>query len=174
MRKDTSENKQPKKKIEGTNYLKKPILKETDIPNPIQGQIKDPDKVFHFMKDVHDSTVPKMWAILLNENYYSVGNEPLALGEHAKPENFKNGALYHYYLLLGAKRFMIVTNHMTDDATPTDEDRKLIKQLQMEVELFSFKPDFYDYVIVAGDHYWSMSTQDGTACHCGQQHHMTE
>jgi nicotinic acid mononucleotide adenylyltransferase len=31
--------------------------------------------------------------------------------------------------------------------------------------------EIFDYVIVAGDHYWSMTTQNGTACHCGQQHY---
>jgi DNA repair protein RadC len=125
------------------------------------------------MKDVHDSTVSKMWGIFLNEDYCSIGNEPLALGEHAEPKNFVNmtGNIYRYYTLFGAKRYVLVTNHISNDATPTEADKELIRRLNMDTQNITFRPILQDYVIVAGDHYWSMTTQNGTACHCGQQHY---
>ena len=114
--------------------------------------------------------------MFLNADYLSIGNEPLALGEHANPKNFveMTGNIYHYYSVFLAKRFILLTNHITDDATPTEADKELIKRLQEDSRYISFKPDFYDYVIVAGDHYWSMNVQNGTACHCGQQHYIPE
>lgn len=171
-----NDNTEPKnnEKNSDTHYLKKPLLEETNTPNPLQGPIKDSDQLYHFIQDVHDATLPKLWGIFLNEDYLSLGNEPLALGHHAQPENFATGTLFHFYALFFAKRFLIVTNHTTDDAAPSDGDKDLIRRLQADAQALSFKPHFADYVIVAGDHYWSMSKQDGTACHCGQQHNIPE
>ena len=168
MEQDTPQ--QESKKDDQTQYLKRPILKETDIPNPIQGPIKDPNKVFHFMKDVHDSTVPKMWGIFLNEDRLSVGDELLALDEGADPKDFSTRGVVHYFGVFYAHRFVMITNHMTDDATPTEEDKKLIKRLERVAEIL--EGDFADYIIVAGNHYWSMNIQNGTACHCGHQHYI--
>ena len=164
----TEENPEDKK-LEGVQYLKKPVIEETNIPNPIQGPVQDPNKLFHFMKDVHDSTVPKMWAIFLNEGRYSIGNEPIALGEHALPQNLNLKALTHYAAFFYAAHVILLTNHTNDDATPSEEDKQLIKHV--EQALAPMEVNFADYVIVAGDHYWSMTTQNGTACHCGQQHY---
>lgn len=157
---------------ESKQYLKHPVLKETDIPNPIQGPVQDPNTLFHFIKDVHDSTVPKVWGIFLNNEYCSVGNEPLALGEGADPQHFSTRSLVHFFGVFYAKRFIVVTNHLNDDACPTEGDKELIKRLERLTEVL--EADFADYVIVAGDSYWSMNVQNGTACHCGQQHAMPE
>jgi len=171
MKKDTSNNKEPEKKLEGVQYLKRPVLEETNIPNPIQGPVKDPNKLFHFMKDVHDSTIPKMWAIFLNEGRYSIGNEPLALGEHALPENLSIKSLTHFAAFFYSAHVILLTNHVNGDATPTEEDKKLVKKVEHVLEPMEIS--FADYVIVAGDHYWSMNVQNGTACHCGQQHYIS-
>ncbi len=169
MKKD-KENKE-EKKVEGTRYLKRPTLEETNILNPIQGQVKSPDKLLHFMKDVHDATIPKIWGIFLNKDYFSVGNEPLALGGNADPEQFSTKGVAHFVSLFYAERFITLTNHTTGDATPTEGDLKLMKRLERVAEVL--EADFYDYVIVAGDHYWSMTVKNGKACHCGQQHYIS-
>ena len=169
MEQDTPQ--QESKKDDQTQYLKRPILEETDIPNPIQGPIKDPNKVFHFMKDVHDSTVPKMWGIFLDAEGCSLGNEPLALGIDAEPENFDIENIFHFYYLFHAKGVTLVTNHIHNDATPSDADKELIRKTQSAKALLQ-RVSLVDYIIVAGDHYWSMANQDGTSCHCGHQHYI--
>ncbi len=157
---------------EETNYLKRPILEETDIPNPLQDPVNDPNVLFHFLRDVHDSTVPKVLGIFLNKAYCSLGNEPLALGEGADPTHFSTRSLVHFFGVFYAERFIVVTNHVHSDASPTEGDRKLIKRLERVAEVL--EGDFADYVIVSGDTYWSMNVQNGTACHCGQQHYFPD
>lgn len=158
-------------KLEGTNYLRKAVLEDTDIPNPIQGPVKDPNALLHFMKDVHNATVPKMWGIFLDKDYLSIGNELLALGGNAEPARFSTKGVAHFASVFYAERIVILTNHINDGATPTEEDLKLIKRLDRVAE--ALEVNFYDYVIVAGNHYWSMTSQNGTACHCGQQHYIS-
>lgn len=158
---------QKPKKDEYTRYLKKPVLEETDIPNPIQGPVKDPNTLFHFMRDLKDSAVPTFIGVFLDDDYLSVGNQ--ILGHHTA-EDFKTGLLFKFHYILGGKRFVLMTNHTNGDATPTEADRQLISDLQVKVKVLD-EVEFFDYVIVAGDHFWSMTTQDGTACHCGQQHY---
>lgn len=150
---------------EHTQYLKKPVLEETDIPNPIQGPVRDPDKLIHFMRDLKSSAVPTFIAIFLDENYFSVGNQILG---HLTAEDFKTGLLFKFHYIFGGQKFVLMTNHTNNDATPTEADRKLITDLQIKTKVLD-EIEFFDYVVVADDHYWSMTQQNGTACHCGQQ-----
>jgi len=52
-------------KDDETQYIHLPKLERTDTPNPIQGRVKGPDQLYHFIRDVHDATTPKMWGIFL-------------------------------------------------------------------------------------------------------------
>ncbi len=166
--------KEPQQKNDSVRYLREPVLQETLYPNPLQGELKNPDKLFHFLDDVHDSTVPKMWGIFMDEDYCSIGNELLALSNPATPEEFAKltGNIYHYYALFKAFRFTLITNHLTQNPTPTEADKQLIEALRFDSQSLSFKPNFYDYVIVSGNSYWSIAAQNGTACHCGKQHYL--
>ena len=170
---ENEKDNQEQRKNDETQYLKRPVLEETKTPNPIQGPVKDPNQLYHFIKDVHDSTVPKMWGIFLGKDQCSLGNEPLALGIDAEPENFDIENIFHFYYLFHAKGVVLVTNHIKDDATPTKADKALIEKVQAARTLLR-RISLVDYVVVAGDHYWSMSGQNGTACHCGQQHYWEE
>ena len=83
--------------------------------------------------------------------------------------------LYHYFSLFLAKKFMILINHPgSNDPTPDEADRKLIRALQADEQILSFKPFFADFIIVAKRSYFSMATNDGTACHCGHQEYIPE
>ena len=162
----------PTKKDTETQYIKRPVLQETDIPNPIQGPVLNADPLFHFLQDVHDASTPKMWGIFLNKERHSVGNEILAIGDGANPKGFNTRSLVHYYGVFYAHRFAIITNHLSDDAAPSEGDKELISRLQQIATLL--EAEFTDYIVVAGDHYWSMSGSNGTACHCGKQHYLPD
>jgi hypothetical protein len=58
--------------------------------------------------------------------------------------------------------------------TPDDEDKKLIRALQADSQVLSFKPFFADFIIVAKKSYFSMATNDGTAGHDGHQKYIPE
>ena len=152
-----------------TRYVHKPRLVETEIPNPIQGPVRGPDPLYQFMRDVHDETVPKMWGIFLNEGRYSIGNEPLAIGDAALPGRVSMKAIAHYASVFYAAHVVLLTNRPNNDPSPTDADRDLIHQAKQALGVLEI--NLADYVIVGGKQYWSMTQQDGTACDCGSQHH---
>ena len=151
-------------------YLKKPKLEPTRVENPIQGRVFNPDVLYHFMRDVQDEAVPKMWAIYLDKDRFSLGNEPIAIGDQAQPDKISMKTLASYALMFYASYVVLLTNHPDFGAAPTEEDRKLIWRAQEALKLVEIQ--LTDYVIVSDKHYWSMTRQDGTACRCGAQHYM--
>ena len=88
-------------------------------------------------------------------------------------QNFDTQLLYHYYSIFLAKKFIILINHPNSmDATPNESDRKLMRALQADAQVLSFKPFFADFIVVAKKTYFSMATNDGTACRCGHQQYL--
>lgn len=152
--KPTEKGKDPEKR-----YLKELKLVETDKENPIQGKVSDPEDLYIFMRDLQDSAVPKILGVFLDENNLSVGNEVLGLG--SAPKDFDTGSIYKYYLMLNAKGFVIIINHISGDPAPTDEDIKLIRKIQVDCQTLSFKPTCIDFIIVGNKKYWSYGIQEG-------------
>lgn len=166
MKKKEQESKKPKKEL-GTRYLTKFEIKETDVELPIQGQVRDPLDLVDFMRDLQNDAVSKVICIYLDNDNFFLGHQ-VFLG--MTPAIFDTQLLYHYYALFLAKKFMIIVNHPgAKDSTPKDEDSILIRKLQADSQVLSFKPFFADYIIVMNQGYFSMAMDDGTACHCG--HH---
>lgn len=161
---------EPAHRCDDKRYLKKFEIVETDAELPIQGQVRDPDDLYKFLKDLEDEHVPKVIAIYLDDNNLFLGHQ-VFLG--ASSGNFDTQLLYHYYAIFLAKKFMVLINHPgAMDATPSEADRKLIRNLQADTQVLSFKPFFADFVIVAKKTYFSMATNDGTACRCGHQQYI--
>ncbi len=153
-------------KSDHIRYLKKFQVIETSTELPIQGQVKDPEDLYKFVNDLQDEQVPKIVGIYLDDNHLFLGHQ-IFLG--ATPETFDTQLLYHYYSLFLAKRFIILVNHPSGDPTPVESDIRLIRALQADSQVLSFKPSFADFIIVGAKTYYSMATNDGTACKCGHQ-----
>lgn len=142
-------------------YLKKFEIVETDTELPIQGQVRDPEDLYKFLKDLENESVSKVIGIYLDNNNLFLGHQ-VFLG--ASSGAFDTQLLYHYYALFLAKKFMVLINHPdSTDPTPDDADKKLIRALQADAQVLSFKPFFADFIIVAKQSYFSMAIQDGTA-----------
>jgi len=95
------------------------------------------------------------------------------LGSSSK--NFDTQMLWHYFSLFLAKKFMLLLNHPgSNDPTPDEADKKLMRALQVDAQVLSFKPFFADFIIVAKQSYFSMATNDGTARRCGHQEYIPE
>ncbi len=155
-----------------TRYLKKFEIVETEVELPIQGQVRDPDDLFRFLKDLESESVSKVIGIYLDANNLFLGHQ-VFLG--SSPATFDTQLLYHYYSLFLAKKFMVLVNHPgSNDATPNEADRKLMRALQADAQVLSFRPFFADFVVVARKTYFSMATNDGTACRCGHQEYVPE
>jgi DNA repair protein RadC len=148
-------------------YLKKFEIVETDTELPIQGQVRDPEDLYKFLKDLENESVSKVIGIYLDNNNLFLGHQ-VFLG--ASSGAFDTQLLYHYYALFLAKKFMVLINHPdSSDPTPDDADKKLMRALQADAQVLSFKPFFADFIIVAKKAYFSMAVQDGTAGHGHQK-----
>lgn len=152
-------------------YLKKFEIVETDVELPIQGQVRDPEDLYVFLKDLENDQVPKVIGVYLDENHLFLAHQ-IFLGQ--APKTFKTQDFHFYYNLFLAKRFIVLINHPSGDPTPTDDDIALMKKLQNDSAVLSYHPFFADFIIVGGKSYYSMATNDGTACHCGHQEYVPE
>lgn len=157
---------------DGKRYLKKFEIIETDVELPIQGQIRDPEDLYKFLKDLENENVSKMIAIYMDEKNLFLGHQVL-LGTSTK--NVDTKVIWHYFSLFLAKKFILLINHPgSADATPDEADRNLMRALQADSQILSFKPFFEDFIIVAKEKYFSMATNDGTACQCGHQEYLEQ
>ena len=151
-------------------YLKKFEIVETDVELPIQGQVRDPEDLYQFLKDLESENVPKVIGIYLDDKNLFLGHQ-VFLGASAKEFNAK--MLWHYFSLFLAEKFIVLLNHPGSiDPTPDDDDKKLMRALQADSQVLSFKPFFADFIIVAKKSYFSMATNDGTAGR--NQEHISE
>jgi DNA repair protein RadC len=123
------------------------------------------------LKDLESESVPKVIGIYLDDKNLFLGHQ-VFLG--SSPKNFDTQMLWHYFSLFLAKKFMILINHPgSADPTPDETDKKLMRALQADSQVLSFKPFFADFIIVANKSYFSMATNDGTAGG-GHQKHISE
>ncbi len=158
-----------KKNTDGKRYLKKFEIVETDAELPIQGQVRDPEDLYVFLKDLENDQVPKVIGIYLDENHLFLAHQ-VFVGQTSK--TFETQAFHHYYNMFLAKRFIVLINHPNGEATPTDDDIKLMKKFQNDAAVLSYQPFFADFIVVGKKSYFSMSTNDGTSCHCGHQEYI--
>ena len=160
------------KNDDGKRYLKKYEIVETDVELPIQGQVRDPEDLYKFLKDLEDEAVSKVIGIYLDDKNLFLGHQ-VFLG--SSPKNLDTQMLWHYFSLFLAKKFMVLINHPgSTDPTPNEDDKKLMRALQADSQVLSFKPFFADFIIVAKKSYFSMATNDGTAGYSSNQEHITK
>lgn len=142
-------------------YLKKFEIVETETELPIQGQVRDPEDLYTFLKDLESESVPKIIGIYLDNKNLFLGHQ-VFLGASAK--DFNSKMLWHYFTLFLAEKFIVLLNHPGSiDPAPDENDKKMMRALQADSQVLSFKPFFADFIIVAKKSYFSMATNDGTA-----------
>jgi len=121
---------------------------------------------------LENENVSKIIGIYLDDKNLFLGHQ-VFLG--SSPKNFDTQMLWHYFSLFLAKKFILIMNHPGSiDPTPDEADRKLIRSLQADSQVLSFHPNFEDFIIVSKRSYFSMATNDGTACRCGHQEYIPE
>lgn len=158
------------KNDDGKRYLKKFEIVETDTELPIQGQVRDPEDLYKFLKDLESENVSKIIGIYLDDKNLFLGHQ-VFLGSSSK--NFDTQMLWHYFSLFLGKKFILLMNHPGSvDPTPDEADKKLMRALQADSQVLSFKPFFADFIIVAKKSYFSMATNDGTSGN--NQEHVTD
>ncbi|HPA25844.1 MAG TPA: hypothetical protein PLK76_03750 [bacterium] len=56
-------------------YLKKFEIVETDVELPIQGQVRDPEDLYKFLKDLENESVSKVIGIYLDDKNLFLGHQ---------------------------------------------------------------------------------------------------
>lgn len=154
---NTQDNKNEKAK----RYLKKYEIVETDVELPVQGQVQDPEDLYVFLKDLENENVPKIIGIYLDDKNLFLAHQ-VFLGASSK--DFNRKLFWHYFSLFLAEKFIVLLNHPgSTDPAPDETDKKLMRALQADSQVLSFKPFFADFIVVAKKSYFSMATNDGTA-----------
>lgn len=73
------------KNDDGKRYLNKYEIVETDVELPIQRQVRDPEDLYKFLKDLEDESVSKVIRIYLDDKNLFLGHQ-VFLG--SSPKNF--------------------------------------------------------------------------------------
>ena len=82
------------KNQEGKRYLKKFEIVETAVELPIQGQVRDPEDLYKFLKDLENESVSKVIGIYLDDQNLFLGHQVFG-----SSQNFDTQMLWHYFLL---------------------------------------------------------------------------
>lgn len=140
-------------------YLK--ILKiefvKGEFKNPIKGQVREPEQVFSVFKDIKDWAKETAIGVYLNDNLeinsyeiHSVGGEEVSL---VLPDEIFRSAI-----LTRSRNFILIHNHPSGRATPSDADREVIRVLKEQSQVMS--RNMLDFIIVGDDNYWSMFEEE--------------
>ena len=139
------------------SYLKQLKIEETGQPDPIQGQVRDPEDLYIFMRQLQDEAVQRVLVVLLDNQNLSLGNSVVSVGQ--APATFMHDdrswrRFLSPVIVFDAPRFLIITNHTTGSAEPDDDDQELIRELQSQTNRIS---TLVDYIVVGRGAYWALS-----------------
>ena len=128
-----------------------------EFKNPIKGQVREPAQVFSVFKDVKDWTKETAIGVYLNDalelnsyEIHSVGGEFTTL---VFPDEIFRSAI-----LTNSRNFILIHNHPSGLAVPSDEDRIMIQTLKDQSAVMNRY--LLDFIIVGEDSYWSMFEEE--------------
>lgn len=140
-------------------YLKKLKIEyvETDIKNPVRGQVEKPEDVYVLFKDMEKSDKEKVVAVYLNARMVINTFEVLSIGgtqiSLLSPKEVFKGAL-----LTNSVYFILLHNHPSGNPEPSARDRRMIKKIQMQSHIMDI--EMVDFIIVGQRCFWSWKAQD--------------
>jgi DNA repair protein RadC len=137
------------------NYLKELKIKyvPSKIKNPLRGQIQNTQELVELFKDLSKEDKEKVVSIHFNARMQINCFEILSIGgvdlAFISPRDVFKGVL-----LTNSTGFILLHNHPTGDPTPSDNDVKMIEQIQRITK--DLEVVFIDFVII-GDKskFWS-------------------
>ena len=136
------------------HYLRKLKIElvKGEFKNPIKGQVKEPSQVFSVFRDIKDWAKETAIGVYLNDNLemnsyeiHSVGGSDISL---VLPDE-----LFRSAILTNSKYFILIHNHPSGRAVPSEEDWKVIRMLKQQS--YVMRKYFLDFIIVGDNQYWS-------------------
>ncbi len=140
-------------------YLKKLKLEfvKGEFKNPIKGHVREPKQIFSVFKDIKDQTKETAIGVYLNDllelnsyEIHSVGGEFTTL---VLPDEIFRSAI-----LNNSRNFILIHNHPSGRAFPSDHDRDIIQTLKDQSAVMN--RHLLDFIIVGDDAYWSMFEEE--------------
>lgn len=145
-------------------YLKKLDIKlvKGEYQNKIKGQVRSPEQIYDVFESIKDKAQETLIVLYLDKNLEVKVYSILSTGSKNETTiDFDD--VYGYGFLMKAKYFILIHNHPSGEAKPSDDDKEIIKTLQDYLEIKRVKLKPLDFIIV-GDmeidkknkKYWSM------------------
>lgn len=140
-------------------YLKKLQLEfvKGAFRNPIKGQVREPLQIVSVFREIKDWTKETLIGVYLNErlemNSYSILSVGGASVTLVLPEEIFQNAI-----LTRSPHFILIHNHPSGKAQPSDEDRKVMALLKEQSLIMN--RSFLDFIIVGEEAHWSMFEED--------------
>ncbi len=136
-------------------YLKKLNIKlvKGEFKNPVKGQVKEPREIYEVFKKIKDRAQETLIGVYLNEQMEVNSYDILSIGTKSEtlidiPEIFGRA------FVLRSRYIIIIHNHPSGKAEPSEEDKITMKQLVQQARIM--KLDLLDFIIVGDETYWSM------------------
>ena len=140
-------------------YLKKLNIKlvKGEFKNPVKGQVKEPREIYEVFKKIKDRAQETLIGVYLNAEMEVNSYDILSIGTKSEtlidiPEIFGRA------FVLRSRYIIIIHNHPSGEAEPSEEDKITMKQLVQQARIM--KLDLLDFIIVGDESYWSMFEEE--------------
>jgi DNA repair protein RadC len=151
-------------------YLRKLHIQlvKGEYQNPVKGQVRAPEQVYEVFKAIKDKAQETLIGVYLNADLEVNTYDTLSIGTQSTtlvdvPEVFGRAFVFR------SKYFILIHNHPSGIATPSPDDKKVIKQLAEQSRVMDLR--FLDFIIVGDNQYWSMfEEEDGGEYGLGSLH----
>lgn len=136
------------------NYLA--LEHETEV-NFNDTHMATPECVINLMKSVFKAdkkSDENVWLLALDAKMKIIGAFHIAKGS-VNNAYFSARSIFCPLLLCNATGFIMVHNHLSDDATPSADDSQITDRLMEAAELIGFK--MYEHIIISKTGYYSFA-----------------
>ncbi len=134
------------------NRLKLELVRG-EFENPIKGQVREPAQMYAVFKDIKNWAKETAIGVYMSDNLelnsyeiHSVGGEKYSV---ILPEEIFRSAI-----LTRSKYIVLIHNHPSGMAKPSEEDWEVIKLLQEQSIVMNRR--LLDFIIVGETSYWSL------------------
>ncbi len=148
-------------------YLKELDIrfKESEYKNLLREQIREPRQVYEAVKSLEDATQEKVLGIFVSDQLDEPVFQHLALGA-ADSAIVDLKYLMRQALLTLASGFVLVHNHPSGEAFPSDADRSVIDKVRVLAQFHDIQ--MIDFMVVGQNCYWSLFEEEGKLYQLGR------
>ena len=120
---------------------------------PLSTAVNNPEQAFRYIRFLESRDVEEFWTIALSPKGKLLCVKMLFRGSRDQC-HVDLRELLKTLVVSNATRFIVAHNHPSGDASPSEEDLRLTREITKASKLLGF--DFDDHIIVARKEYWSL------------------